>query len=682
MPVRTRRNPARIYDQADQFAADLEARQEAAAQEMLAAWSDRYWAIRTELDTLAAKVQAARAAGIPTSPAWGYQQQRLKALLDATKVEVHRYADDAAQATSRAQEAAIRAAAKHAERMGKMALSDEFGLDATFTALEPRALLENAVGFTGAGGVLQEHLRRTLADDTVERIRATLLHGLATGRDIPWMVRQVTSDLALTHSRATTIMRTETQRVYRETTRQTYAANADVLGGWIWRAHLDGRTCAACVVMDGTEHGLDETLDGHPRCRCAMIPRTKTWDELGIPGLPDTRPPVRSGKAWLESQPPHVQQAIMGPGKWKAWQEGGISLDDLVARHHHPDWGTMRSERSLKAITEGRNANWFARPEPPAPPRTRTHNLPRPPAPSEPIPAPAVPPVPEPTPPPNVDLPFSGTDPKTLPSRVSPADLARAEQTAVSVEDDVLNRWAIDYGPGGDLADNASHQIILREQAFRTWLETADEGSLRAYKATVEDATTTTDRLRLQRVNDALERRFWEPPWPTLAEAEDWEKAMGAVNPRYSEGMEWQHNCTNCSTTYELRRRGFDVRAQSRRKGRSLGDTFSAWGVKPGEWMPQSTWLQAEKAMRLLPEGARGVVTCQWKGGGAHIFNWEVQGGQVKWIDAQPNWTYTTDRLRERAKAKVWWARLDDKPVRPALSDYLLDFSTDPTTRG
>ncbi|MEO1959884.1 MAG: phage minor head protein, partial [Paracoccus sp. (in: a-proteobacteria)] len=174
-----------------------------------------------------------------------------------------------------------------------------------------------------------------------------------------------TQALGLSHSRATTIMRTESLRAYRHASRATYLANQDVLDGRVWNAHLDARTCVACALMDGTVHAIDATLDGHPRCRCAMIPRTKSWEDLGVKGVADTRPPVRSGKAWLESQPAHVQRAMMGRAKFNAWAAGQIDLDDMVARTYSPQWGTMRSERSLKAILEDRNPNYFDAPATP-----------------------------------------------------------------------------------------------------------------------------------------------------------------------------------------------------------------------------------------------------------------------------------------------------------------------------
>lgn len=357
MPAKTLGQGA-IYEQAAQFAAALETSQVAAADQMLAAWTDSYWGVRKDLDAFLAKVEAAKAAGTPPSPAWAFQQQRLKNVLDTTKTQIARYAADSAMVTTKAQQAAISAALKHADKLAASAVAQSLpGFTASLASVNPKAL-ESMAGFLADGTVLRNHLALTLPGQAAEAVQKALIHGLATGKSQAWMLRAATEALGISHTRATTILRTESLRAYRHATRATYLANQDVLGTWVWNAHLDSRTCVACALMDGTEHPLDATLDGHPRCRCAMVPRTKTWEELGAGPLPDTRPPVRSGKEWLESQAPHVQRAMMGNAKFNAWVDGTITLDDMVARTFSPQWGTMRTERSLKAILEDRNANW------------------------------------------------------------------------------------------------------------------------------------------------------------------------------------------------------------------------------------------------------------------------------------------------------------------------------------
>lgn len=348
--------PGAIYEQAALFSAALEASQEGASSRMLEAWAKAYHRARVEYDALLAKVAAAKAAGEPMSPAWLYQRDRLKSAISTTKVEMARYADAASAETKAAQWSAVQASVKHAAKLGQTAMTGA-GLHGGFDSLD-EAHLRHLVGFLADGSPL-DTLFSGLANETAAQLTDALTVGLAHGKGIDWMTRQVDTALDMPRWRAETIMRTESQRVYRATANATYQANAEVLSSWVWTAHLDSRTCPCCVVMDGTEHPIGSVMDGHPRCRCVMVPRTKTWEQLGIgTGAPDTRPPVRSGKAWLEAQPDDVQRELLGPAKFKAWKSGQISLDDVVARTHTPAWGTMRRERSLREINRGLNPNY------------------------------------------------------------------------------------------------------------------------------------------------------------------------------------------------------------------------------------------------------------------------------------------------------------------------------------
>lgn len=360
--------PGALYEQAAQFGSDLEAMQTAAVDQVLAAHAQVYARIRTEFDAVLDKIAQAQAAGQPHSPAWIYQRTRLKAALASTKVEIAALAEFASETTQQAQWSAIQASVKHAAKMGQTALN-QVGVAGSFLDLNPENL-KHLVGFLHDGTPLS-NLFAVMPLQTAESLRLALVQGVTLGKGVDWMTRRVETALDVPRWRAETIIRTESQRTYRAASRATYEANADVLAGWVWTATLDARVCPACLVMDGTEHPTWAILDGHPRCRCAMVPRTLTYDEiLGLPEgtTPDSRPPLRSGKAWLEAQSPATQRALLGPGKWKAWKAGKITLDDVVARHGDDQWGTMRRERSLREIDKGLNPNYPDVPAQPAAP--------------------------------------------------------------------------------------------------------------------------------------------------------------------------------------------------------------------------------------------------------------------------------------------------------------------------
>lgn len=354
MTVQPGTRQGRIYEMAAQFQRELRLSQSAAQDQMLASWSRTYEVVRGEYQALLDGIAAEHEAGRPVRPSWLYQQERLANAEATAQAEVARYAREAQNATLSAEDAAVKASARHHAALGEEALS-QANLAASFVQVNPDNL-RHLVGTLSDGSPLAE-LFGGMAAEVSAQARDALLQGIALGKGPAWMARQVAPALDMPRHRAVTIMRTETQRVYREAARETYEANADVLTGWVWTATLTARTCPACISMHGTLHPVTETLDGHPRCRCAMVPRTPSWADLGVEGVEDTRPPLESGKDWLEAQPVATQKAILGQGKWAAWKSGEIDLDDVVARTHSPDWGSMRRERSLVEIREGRNAN-------------------------------------------------------------------------------------------------------------------------------------------------------------------------------------------------------------------------------------------------------------------------------------------------------------------------------------
>lgn len=90
-------------------------------------------------------------------------------------------------------------------------------------------------------------------------------------------------------------------------------------------------------------------------CRCTQIPRTKSWEELGITGLPDTRPPIVQGSEWFAAQPAAVQQQILGsPAALAAYQKGEVKLEDFVGRRDSTRWGPSYYALSLGPAKAGR----------------------------------------------------------------------------------------------------------------------------------------------------------------------------------------------------------------------------------------------------------------------------------------------------------------------------------------
>ena len=139
-------------------------------------------------------------------------------------------------------------------------------------------------------------------------------------------------------ARAQVIARTEMIDAHRGAAEASQNANTDVLAGWVWWAQLGPRTCASCIEQHGQLHPLDEPgpLDHH-QGRCARVPRTKTWAELGF-DVPETRPTVESGLDWFNRQPENVQREVLGPSRFNAWKAGEYPPDAWSVRRSVDGW--------------------------------------------------------------------------------------------------------------------------------------------------------------------------------------------------------------------------------------------------------------------------------------------------------------------------------------------------------
>ncbi len=139
-------------------------------------------------------------------------------------------------------------------------------------------------------------------------------------------------------SRAITIARTETLDAHRAGAQLGQEQHTDVLTGWTWLATMGPRTCPACWGMNGTFHELTESgPDGHQNCRCARLPATKPWKDLGIRAkepkslLPDP------DEAFARMTPAQ-QQGVLGPRGYAAWKAGKFPRSAWATRRTNTGW--------------------------------------------------------------------------------------------------------------------------------------------------------------------------------------------------------------------------------------------------------------------------------------------------------------------------------------------------------
>lgn len=165
---------------------------------------------------------------------------------------------------------------------------------------------------------------------------------------------------------------------------------------------------------------------------------------------------------------------------------------------------------------------------------------------------------------------------------------------------------------------------------------------------------------------------------------------MQAVNPNYSpSNPKTSQNCAMCTVAYDLRRRGYSVKAKESDEGLSLNDMVSAYdnavSIEMDEFYEEKNrknfpdWPTSQTVQETLPDlkkellamgnGARGNLGLEWELGGGHSIAWEVEGGEVIIRDTQLNKKWKFDECEYWDYTKLWHCIRYDN-CRPTKSVY------------
>jgi hypothetical protein len=105
----------------------------------------------------------------------------------------------------------------------------------------------------------------------------------------------------------------------------------------------------ACIAQHGTYHPTSEILNDHHNGRCAMVPVTVSWRDLGL-DIPD-KAPMQTGQEWFDGLSDAEQAAMFdNNAMYKAFKAGAIGWDDLIGEHDDRVYGKMLQLPSLKAM--------------------------------------------------------------------------------------------------------------------------------------------------------------------------------------------------------------------------------------------------------------------------------------------------------------------------------------------
>lgn len=345
-----------ITELSDDFRQAVLRRETQAATRLVSSYSAVVGRLERETDRIIRRLQQLRDRGETPGPAILFQEGRLEALTTQARAQLGQFSAVAAGQTEAAQGTVVGRVPDDTSRLAVAAVGP--APSGPVSAIEnawnrlPANALEELIGRASDGSPLRA-VFASVGAGVAEDVQNVLVAGLAAGRNPREIARNLRSAFGTGLNRALIISRTETLTAYREGTRRTYRTNTDIMEGWVWHSALGPRTCPACWAMHGTKHSVDERLDGHPNCRCAMVPLTRSWEELGFTGLPDTRPDVPMGTDLFRDAPPDIQERVLGHRGFEAYSRGDLRLTDFLARRNDPRWGTTRYARSVRAIGRG-----------------------------------------------------------------------------------------------------------------------------------------------------------------------------------------------------------------------------------------------------------------------------------------------------------------------------------------
>ena len=342
-----------VWEQADEYRRLQDARDSAVANDLATNLPGLYQRLEKLYPLIILQLIHKRELGEPLTPSEVAQQQQFLQLERQATLLLTKYGQYVDEEVRAEVGLAIESAQERAQRLTYLSYHDTEPFDGATAAvmtgwnqLDDRTV--EALSARTSGGTPFQQLAG-LTPQTIDAMKTVLLTGAALGHNQERMARAMQRELAVPLARAMTIARTEVHTAAREATRLTYEANADIVGGWIWRCSRTSRTCGLCWAMDGKEFDTSVKHFTHVNCRCTMVPKTHSWAELGFHGIPEPKQPP-SGEDAFERLSDEDKKRVLGPGKYRLYKDGKIVLEDLIGEGTDPRYGGYRYERSLKDV--------------------------------------------------------------------------------------------------------------------------------------------------------------------------------------------------------------------------------------------------------------------------------------------------------------------------------------------
>jgi SPP1 gp7 family putative phage head morphogenesis protein len=297
-----------------------------------------YGTLAARAEVLAESMAARVALGESVSDAHIYGLLRARELARQVESEIARVALAMGQPLSQAQVAALQQGVNAAEATVGALLPAGMDISALGPwTRPPLGALQAALG--AQQGAPLGSLLQAIGRDAGERVARTLNAGLVAGKNPRAIAREMARLGDLSRARAEVIARTSTLQAYRVSSLETYRVNN--IREFERLASHSGRSCAACLALDGHRQSTDQLMAVHVQDRCTVVP------VISIPGT--QQPRRQTGTDWFANQDADTQRRILGKGGYDLYSQG-TPLSAFAKRTDDKDWGPQLTVRPLKEI--------------------------------------------------------------------------------------------------------------------------------------------------------------------------------------------------------------------------------------------------------------------------------------------------------------------------------------------
>ena len=208
------------------------------------------------------------------------------------------------------------------------------GVTTATAAIASPQRLKSIVSERPIMGKLLEPFVREKSAGTIGRIEEVIRGGMATGKSLDEMVREIRSDKTMGVSKraATALVRTSVTHVSNHAQMETFLQNSGVVKGWEFLATLDTRTTIICASLDGKVFplGSGPLPPRHIHCRSTITAVTDEAELSGRRASDEGTVTDSNYEAWLKRQPEAKQDTVLGKTRADLWRDGRYSLSDFV----------------------------------------------------------------------------------------------------------------------------------------------------------------------------------------------------------------------------------------------------------------------------------------------------------------------------------------------------------------